>query len=65
MQVPGFNILTDPVFSGLNRLLYPEKTNSHPKIEKLPKVDVIVISHNHRDYVDKNSLKKLLRLYKT
>ncbi|MCA7009810.1 MBL fold metallo-hydrolase [Wolbachia endosymbiont of Tribolium confusum] len=65
IQVPGFNILTDPVFSGLNRLLYPEKTNSHPKIESLPKIDVIIISHNHRDHVDENSLKKLLRFYKT
>ncbi|QOD38560.1 MBL fold metallo-hydrolase [Candidatus Wolbachia massiliensis] len=65
IQVPGFNVLTDPVFSGLNRLLYPEKTNSYPKIEKLPKIDVIVISHNYRDHVDENSLKKLLRFYKT
>ncbi|MFP3030222.1 MAG: MBL fold metallo-hydrolase [Wolbachia sp.] len=64
IQIPGFNILTDPVFNGLSRLFYPEKTTSHPNIEKLPKIDVIIISHNHRDHVDKNSLKKLLKYYK-
>ncbi|OAM00603.1 MBL fold metallo-hydrolase [Wolbachia endosymbiont of Dactylopius coccus] len=65
IQVPGFNILTDPVFNNLSRLLYPEKTESHPSIEKLPKIDVIIISHNHRDHVDRRSLQKLLEHYET
>ncbi|GFR05518.1 lactamase_B domain-containing protein [Trichonephila clavata] len=65
IQVPGFNILTDPVFNNLSKLLYPEKTISHPSIEELPKIDVIIISHNHRDHVDRRSLQKLLEHYET
>ncbi|WP_253299871.1 MBL fold metallo-hydrolase, partial [Wolbachia endosymbiont of Chironomus riparius] len=61
IQIPGFNILTDPVFYDLMNLLYSAKTESHPKIEGLPKIDVILISHNHRDHVDKNSLQELLK----
>lgn len=60
IQLPGFNILTDPVFNHLNRVLYPEKTKSHPGIEDLPAIDIIIISHNHLDHVDKNSLVKIL-----
>ncbi|GFR06204.1 lactamase_B domain-containing protein [Trichonephila clavata] len=30
IQLPGINILTDPVFNDLNKLLYPAKTLSHP-----------------------------------
>ncbi|GIY48141.1 n-acyl-phosphatidylethanolamine-hydrolyzing phospholipase D, mitochondrial [Caerostris extrusa] len=61
IQVPGFNILTDPVFNDVNSVLYPEKTFSHPSIEKLPKVDVILISHNHPDHIDKTSLQNILK----
>ena len=60
IQLPGFNILTDPVFGSLNWLLYPEKTTSHPSIDDLPMIDVIVISHNHQDHVDTHSLEKIL-----
>ncbi len=63
IQTPGFNILTDPVFHELNKLLYPAKTKSHISIQKLPKIDVIVISHNHRDHMDKGSLQEILRYH--
>lgn len=64
IQISGFAILTDPVFNSLNKLFYPEKTKSHPDIKCLPIVDVILISHNHRDHVDQNSLTELLEYYK-
>lgn len=64
IQIQGFNILTDPVFGDLNQLLYPGKTKSHPEIAHLPKIDVILISHNHRDHVDEESLKRLKKYHK-
>lgn len=60
VQIHGFNILTDPVFCSLQAFLYPEKTRSHPDVDALPGIDVILISHNHRDHVDCSSLKRLL-----
>lgn len=59
-QYNGLNILTDPVFGDLNPLLYPRKTKPGLLPEELPVIDVILISHNHRDHCDVASLKKLV-----
>jgi L-ascorbate metabolism protein UlaG (beta-lactamase superfamily) len=57
------NIITDPIFSeraspsqffGPKRLIPPAIN-----YEDLPKIDVIVISHNHYDHLDIKSIKKL------
>ena len=62
----GLTILTDPVFSnraspvrfaGPKRLIPPAIP-----IEKLPKIDVITVSHNHYDHLDMKSLKKIYKL---
>jgi hypothetical protein len=62
VQVPGINILTDPSFGNLNGLLYPAMTEAGVKARDLPPIDVILISHNHRDHVDVDSLKQLIKL---
>ncbi|GBM19310.1 hypothetical protein AVEN_200247-1 [Araneus ventricosus] len=62
--IPGFTILTDPVFNDLNWVLYPAKTFSHPSAEMLPKIDVIIISHNHPDHIDKTSLQDIFKEHK-
>lgn len=63
IQLPGLNIITDPVWSdrvgpiswiGTKRVRAPGV-----KLEDLPKIDVIVISHNHYDHLDIETLKKL------
>ncbi len=63
IQFPGLNILTDPVWSdrvspiswfGPKRVRAPGV-----KLEDLPKIDVIVISHNHYDHLDIETLEKL------
>lgn len=64
IQLRKCNILTDPVHNDLSGLFYPEKTASHPSIENLPEIDVILISHNHRDHVDSTTLKKLAEHHK-
>ncbi|CEK11023.1 MBL fold metallo-hydrolase [Legionella hackeliae] len=63
IQTSGMNILTDPVFGNLAPVIYPAMTKNlghNVKAEELPHIDVILISHNHRDHVDVDSLKKLV-----
>lgn len=59
-QVAGLNILTDPIFGDMNPLLYPRKTKPGLQPAELPLIDVILISHNHRDHCDVDSLKTLV-----
>lgn len=59
IQVNDFNILTDPVFYDLNALLYPRKTPAGIAPENLPRIDFVIISHNHRDHLDAASMKML------
>ena len=58
IQIDSVNIITDPIFfdlpMGLKRLLPPGIPLNH-----LPKIDVVLISHNHRDHMDKRSLIRL------
>ncbi|WP_343520172.1 MBL fold metallo-hydrolase [Sphingomonas sp.] len=63
VQADGLNILTDPIWSDVagpfNRL-GPRRT-APPGIEfdKLPKIDLVVVSHNHYDHLDIPTLKRL------
>jgi L-ascorbate metabolism protein UlaG (beta-lactamase superfamily) len=55
----GFNFITDPIFCeriafGFKKILHPLKI----KIEDLPNIDAILISHGHYDHLDVPSLKK-------
>lgn len=65
IQIDGINILTDPVYSkrtspvsfaGPKRVKLPGI-----KFEDLPKIDVILISHNHYDHFDVKTLDKLIK----
>lgn len=63
LQHRGLNVMTDPVFSeyaspfsfaGPKRITAPAVT-----IEELPRIDVVVISHNHYDHLDTASVQAL------
>ena len=63
IQLSSMNILTDPVFSertspvswaGPKRVREPGIA-----LQGLPKIDVILISHNHYDHIDMESLKAI------
>jgi len=65
IQADGINILTDPVFSYRASpfdLLGPKRvTPPAIRMDSLPPIDVILISHNHYDHLDIESLGKLYR----
>ncbi|MCW4463217.1 MBL fold metallo-hydrolase [Sphingomonas sp. BT-65] len=63
VQADGLNILTDPIWSdvaGPFNLAGPRRIAA-PGIEfdKLPKIDLVVVSHNHYDHLDIPTLKRL------
>jgi L-ascorbate metabolism protein UlaG (beta-lactamase superfamily) len=60
-ELEGITVLTDPVFHDLNLVLYPRKTRPACSPRDLPPIDVIVISHNHRDHVDEAALRWLAK----
>ncbi len=62
VQTQGLNILTDPVWSkraGPFGLGPQRVTAPGVRIDDLPKVDLIVVSHNHYDHMDLATLKTL------
>jgi L-ascorbate metabolism protein UlaG (beta-lactamase superfamily) len=63
IQADGLNILTDPIFSSRAspfQALGPKRVH-RPGIAMadLPPIDLILISHNHYDHLDKASLQQL------
>lgn len=65
VRANGFTMLTDPHFSirafpvqwaGPSR-----KVQSPSRVENLPKIDVVVISHSHYDHLDHNTVVKLAK----
>jgi L-ascorbate metabolism protein UlaG (beta-lactamase superfamily) len=62
VQTAGLNILTDPIWSdtagpfgfGPRRVAAPGV-----RFEDLPKIDIVLVSHNHYDHMDLHTLKRL------
>lgn len=67
IQAGGLNILTDPVWSErVSPLSFAGPKRMRPpglKYEDLPEIDFVIISHNHYDHLDINTLKKLNEQY--
>lgn len=63
IQFPGLNILTDPMFSDrASPLSFAGPKRVRPPgvdFELLPPIDVVVISHNHYDHLDLESIKRI------
>ena len=68
IQMNGLNILTDPVWSKRVGPLswLGVKRHRHPGIrfEDLPRIDVVLVSHNHYDHMDMPTLERLAGKYK-
>ena len=60
MQADGLNVLTDPVFSErASPLPFAGPRRAQPAgiaLADLPRIDVVVISHNHYDHLDQASV---------
>jgi N-acyl-phosphatidylethanolamine-hydrolysing phospholipase D len=67
LQIGGLNLITDPVFSsrafpvqwlGPRRLMEPGL-----RLEALPPLDLILISHSHYDHLDRATVRRLAQLH--
>jgi N-acyl-phosphatidylethanolamine-hydrolysing phospholipase D len=65
VQASGLNVLTDPIFSRRAspvRFLGPSRAQLPGiALAELPHIDVVVISHNHYDHLDRDSIHWLAR----
>lgn len=59
IRINGINIITDPVFNSPNIFLR-RKVKMPFEISNLPKIDYILISHDHRDHLDKKTIKQII-----
>jgi L-ascorbate metabolism protein UlaG (beta-lactamase superfamily) len=68
VQVAGVNILTDPVYARRASPFQwagPERVHAPGvKLEDLPPIDVIIISHNHYDHLDEFTLRHFAQMDK-
>lgn len=65
LQIQGVNILIDPVFSDRVSpvsFMGPKRLVKLPvKIDELPPIDIVLVSHSHYDHLDLASLKELYK----
>jgi L-ascorbate metabolism protein UlaG (beta-lactamase superfamily) len=63
IQVDGINILTDPVWSErVSPFTFTGPRRMRPpgvKFEELPRIDLVLLSHNHYDHLDVATLKRI------
>jgi L-ascorbate metabolism protein UlaG (beta-lactamase superfamily) len=68
LQLPGVNVLTDPVFAsraGPFGLLGPRRARPAAlRLGQLPRIDVVLVSHCHYDHLDLAALRWLSRRHR-
>lgn len=64
IQIGGITILTDPVFGDAS-VFFPRILPPGIALSQLPAIDIVLLSHNHRDHCDIPSLKALKQLHGT
>lgn len=67
IQINNLNILTDPVFENCYPLIagikaFKRYTPPGISIKNLPKIDIVLISHNHYDHMEEKSLLYLKKM---
>jgi L-ascorbate metabolism protein UlaG (beta-lactamase superfamily) len=68
IQTEALNILTDPVWSERTSpfsFVGPKRMRSPGiRLEDLPKIDLILLSHNHYDHLDVNTMQEVVKKHK-
>lgn len=59
LQLNGFNILIDPVLSKKLGAVVRSQARFEAPVDALPKIDLVLISHDHYDHLSKRLLKKI------
>jgi len=61
INIDGYRILTDPVFEKSVSFFGPSRYNGDVPVDTtdLPDIDVVIISHNHYDHLNKSSIEIL------
>jgi L-ascorbate metabolism protein UlaG (beta-lactamase superfamily) len=68
IQTPRLNVITDPIlFDSIGPSVFNINAVTNPgvRIESLPTIDLILISHNHYDHLDLRSLHALIDRQRT
>lgn len=60
IQIGGKNILTDPIFGNMS-VIFSRTLPYNIPTKDLPTIDYIILSHNHPDHMDSNSLREIKR----
>lgn len=60
IQIAGLTIVTDPIFWSPS-LFFPRLTRPGVMPDKMPRVDAILLSHNHPDHLDLRSIRRIAR----
>ena len=62
INIDGYKILTDPVFEKRISVFGPTRFNGDVPldIQQVPKIDVVIISHDHYDHLNKNTVQRLI-----
>ncbi|MFR9750870.1 MBL fold metallo-hydrolase [Nocardia sp. 004] len=65
IELDGYRILTDPVWServSPSALVGPARMHPMPQpLSELPALDAVIISHDHYDHLDKDTVRELVR----
>lgn len=66
LEIDGVTILTDPIFGKrASPFFFTGRTRFHPppaKISELPKLDAVLLSHDHYDHLNTPSIRELARM---
>ncbi|HZO14846.1 MAG TPA: MBL fold metallo-hydrolase [Polyangiaceae bacterium] len=66
LELDGFRVLTDPVFADrISPVRFAGPKRFHPvpaRIEELPPLDAVLVSHDHFDHLCRSSIETLARL---
>lgn len=61
LQIDGLTYLTDPIWSASAGTVVRRKTPPGVPWKDLPRVDALLVSHNHYDHLDVGTIDRLLR----